>query len=90
MAHRVNDATLKPENYTTPGDATFGRRCCELFEGFAGSFPFGKFEDVDDFASDPELASDIPSAVVSSAVVVSGEVVRGFEGKVSIYPVEDP
>jgi hypothetical protein len=22
MAHRVNDATLKPENYTTPGDAT--------------------------------------------------------------------
>jgi len=23
MAHRVNDATLKPENYTTPGDATF-------------------------------------------------------------------
>lgn len=26
MAHRVNDATLKPENYTTPGDATLSRR----------------------------------------------------------------
>ena len=23
MAHHVNDVTLEPENYTTPGDVTF-------------------------------------------------------------------